>query len=186
MKTIVPALMVILVAGSLSAHEALAIELKLNCASTQTVAAGKTTVTQYPVYLNDGSSQLFPIQFGADSNNSVLISLNETSKVCASPGCKNTNGSVYSLSLVRFENPYRKAAMLQADHKEKIKGATSSVIEFTEMNTGALTASYLSTTGAPVLNAEALPSTISIRYSVSRGVLKFRAKIEVSCEISVR
>lgn len=175
----------ILLTTTFSAH---ALELSLKC---QSVMKGTGVATQtYEAFKlsNDNTSstsQMFTQHLGFDQNNSVLVSLNHTSNVCAEGNCDEVAGKTYTLSLVRFENPVRKASQLQADHKEKVKGTTSATIELTQLNSGELTASYFQD-GELQSNKKRLPKNIEINYSVSRGFLKKRQNIQFACDVKIK
>jgi hypothetical protein len=182
MKIIIAA---ILLSSTLSVH---ALELTLKCQSVMK-ASGVATLTYESFKLSNdnagATSQMFNQNLGFDQNNSVLVSLNHTGNVCAENNCDEVVAKTYTLSLVRFENPVRKAAQLKADHKEKVKGDSSATIELTQMNSGELTATYFQD-GELQYNKKRLPKNIEVNYSVSRGFLKKRQNIQFACDIKIK
>ncbi len=161
-----------------------AMEVKLNCGMS---LDGDVNMAKNPIVLNSESknSEYFSTFLGWDHNNSIIVSLNKSASLCSDSGCKEMSGTIYTLSLVRLENPVRKAQQLESDYREKVRGTTSATIEFTQRTDGSPMQADFMENGKLVYNSTRMPESISIDYSVTRGVLKERQQIGFKCEIQI-
>ena len=128
------------------------------------------------------NSKMFNMRMGYDGYNGFILVLEPTSKIKNSSDKAPYTAENFSLVLTRFENKLNKAQQL-SERDEKLRGETTSVIEFTKyFDEGIITSDYLRNEKI-VTNSVVLPQKIAVKYSVARGFLRERQDIEIACKI---
>lgn len=174
-----------IVFGIATCLQAQAMDIDFSCLQTLDVGDGIARSGTKPFTLSaDGNnSKLFSIFAGKDQNNKYLLSLHQTTILCALSDCSTTAGLNYTLSLVRVVDEVEHAQRLSNPKEVKVKGKTSNTIEFTKYADNSPMTSYYFKDGAIVRGSTKLPDSISIDYKVSNGLLKKKQKVKFECKI---